>query len=53
MSKAKVLLSFDVEEFDLPKEHGADISLEKGIKVSKSGLLKILKIHVCLYNTNI
>lgn len=44
MSKAKVLLSFDVEEFDLPKEHGADISLDKGIKVSKSGLLKILKI---------
>lgn len=39
-----VLLSFDVEEFDLPREHGKDISLEKGVKVSKSGLLKILKI---------
>lgn len=44
MVKAKALLSFDVEEFDLPKEHGTNISLEKGIKVSKSGLLKILKI---------
>ena len=39
-----VLLSFDVEEFDLPREHGEDISLKDGIKVSKSGLLKILKI---------
>ena len=44
MKSGKVLLSFDVEEFDLPREHGTEISLENGIKVSKSGLLKILKI---------
>lgn len=39
-----VLLSFDVEEFDLPKEHGADISLERGIEVSTEGLERILKV---------
>lgn len=44
MSKGKVLLSFDVEEFDLPKEHGGEITLKQGIKISKSGLLKVLKI---------
>ena len=38
----KVLLSFDVEEFDLPKEHGGEISLEEGVKVSAEGLEKIL-----------
>ena len=40
----KVLLSFDVEEFDLPKEHGEEISLEEGIKFSKVGLKRILKV---------
>ena len=40
----KVLLSFDVEEFDLPKEHGAEISLEEGIAFSKSGLERILEV---------
>ncbi len=39
-----VLLSFDVEEFDLPREHGEEISLEDGVMVSKSGLLKVLNI---------
>lgn len=43
-TKKKVLLSFDVEEFDLPREHGAEISLEDGIKISSTGLRKILKI---------
>ena len=38
----KVMLSFDVEEFDLPREYGAEISLEEGIKVSAEGLEKIL-----------
>lgn len=38
----KVLLSFDVEEFDLPREHGAKISLEEGLKVSSRGLERIL-----------
>lgn len=44
MSKNKVLLSFDVEEFDFPKERGGEISLEEGVKVSSSGLLKILDL---------
>ena len=42
--KRVVLLSFDVEEFDLPKEHGAEISLEEGIKVSTEGLERILEV---------
>lgn len=40
--RGKVLLSFDVEEFDLPREHGAEISLEEGVKVSSEGLEKVL-----------
>lgn len=40
----KVLLSFDVEEFDLPREHGEEISLEEGLKVSAEGLKRILKV---------
>ncbi|MBQ6461373.1 polysaccharide deacetylase family protein [Candidatus Saccharibacteria bacterium] len=40
----KVLLSFDIEEFDLPKEHGAEISLDEGVKVSAEGLEKILEL---------
>lgn len=37
-----ILLSFDTEEFDLPREHGVDISLEEGVKVSASGTNRIL-----------
>lgn len=44
MLKNKVLLSFDVEEFDLPREHGGEISLEEGVKVSSDGLMKILEL---------
>lgn len=40
----KVLLSFDVEEFDLPREHGASISLDESLKVSAEGLIRILKV---------
>ncbi len=40
----KILLSFDVEEFDLPREHGMEISLDGGIKVSAEGLEKILDL---------
>ena len=40
----KLLLSFDVEEFDLPREHGAEISLEEGVRVSAEGLEKILEV---------
>ncbi len=42
--KHSVLISFDVEEFDLPREHGVEISLEEGIKVSKSGVERILEL---------
>ena len=40
----RILLSFDVEEFDLPREHGGEISLEEGVKVSSEGLEKIIKL---------
>lgn len=40
--KGVVLLSFDVEEFDLPREHGVEIGLDEGVKVSSSGLVRIL-----------
>lgn len=40
----KVMLSFDVEEFDLPREHGAEISLEEGVRVSSEGLEKVLSL---------
>ncbi len=39
---ATVLLSFDTEEFDVPREHGVDISLADGMKVSVYGTLRIL-----------
>ena len=32
-----ILLSFDTEEFDVPREHGVDFSLEEGMKVSIEG----------------
>ena len=44
MVKGRILLSFDVEEFDLPREHGGEISLEDGVKVSSNGLFKILEL---------
>lgn len=40
----KVLLSFDIEEFDLPREHGQKISLEEGVKISSIGTEKILDL---------
>lgn len=40
----KVLLSFDVEEFDLPREHGGEISVAEGVKVSAVGLVRILEV---------
>ena len=38
----KILLSFDIEEFDLPREHGVDISLAEGMKISVEGTLRVL-----------
>lgn len=40
----RVLLSFDVEEFDLPREHGAEITLAEGVKVSAGGLERVLDL---------
>ena len=40
----KVLLSFDVEEFDFPRERGQEITLKEGVKVSSEGLTRVLKM---------
>lgn len=42
--RGEVLLSFDVEEFDLPRERGAEISLKRGVEVSSEGLARILEV---------
>ena len=39
-----VLLSFDTEEFDVPREHGADFSLEEGMQISREGTNRILDV---------
>ena len=44
MSRGRVMLSFDIEEFDLPRERGATISLEEGLKISSEGAERILKV---------
>ena len=38
------LLSFDVEEFDMPFEFGGNPSMEQQISTSNAGLIKILKV---------
>ena len=42
--KHVVLISFDVEEFDLPREHGGEIPLEEGCNVSTEGLKRVLEV---------
>ena len=42
--KGVVLLSFDIEEFDLPREHGGEISVERGVEVSSVGLSRVLEM---------
>ncbi|MDO4949002.1 MAG: polysaccharide deacetylase family protein [Bacteroidales bacterium] len=37
-----VLLSFDTEEFDVPREHGVDFPLSRGMEVSEEGTNHIL-----------
>src|SRR3989344_1615565 len=37
-----ILLTFDIEEFDLPLEFGKEISEEKQFKISKDGTEKII-----------
>ena len=40
----QILISFDVEEFDFPREKGQEFSLEEGVAVTDAGLKKILAI---------
>ena len=37
-----ILLSFDTEEFDVPREHGVDFPLDEAMKVSVYGTNRIL-----------
>lgn len=44
----QILLSFDVEEFDVPKEHGVNLPMEEQVRISTLGthaLLDVLKKH--------
>lgn len=44
----RILLSFDVEEFDVPREHGVDLPMEEQVRISTVGthaLLDVLKRH--------
>ncbi|SRR5574344_43840 len=45
-----ILLSFDTEEFDVPREHGVDFPLDEAMKVSVYGTNKILD---CLKKNNV
>jgi peptidoglycan/xylan/chitin deacetylase (PgdA/CDA1 family) len=42
--RKSILITFDVEEFDLPIEYGNNIDFEEQINVSTVGLLKILDL---------
>lgn len=44
MQTEMILLSFDTEEFDVPREHGVDITLAEGMKVSVEGTNRILDV---------
>ena len=39
-----IYLSFDIEEFDMPKEYGYDIDFERQISISREGLIAILDL---------
>ena len=39
-----VLLSFDTEEFDVPREHGVPFTLQQGMEVSVEGTNRILDV---------
>ncbi|MCZ4245448.1 polysaccharide deacetylase family protein [Pedobacter punctiformis] len=39
-----ILLSFDIEEFDMPFEYGKDISFEDQIAISRAGTISILDL---------
>ena len=39
-----IYLSFDIEEFDMPKEYGYDIDFQRQIAISRQGLISILDV---------
>lgn len=41
---SEVLLSFDTEEFDVPREQGVDIPLSESVRISEYGMNRILDI---------
>ncbi|HEY6952244.1 MAG TPA: polysaccharide deacetylase family protein [Bacteroidota bacterium] len=44
MTRGKIILTFDVEEFDIPAEYGRNISFEEQIQVTTTGLLRIVDL---------
>jgi len=52
-----IYLSFDMEEFDMPKEYGYDIAFERQIAISRKGLTAILdllkkhQMHATFFST--
>ena len=43
-----ILLSFDTEEFDVPREHGVDFPLDKAMEVSVYGTNTVSYTHLTL-----
>ena len=44
----RILLSFDIEEFDVPREHGVELPMAEQVRISVAGshaLLDVLKKH--------
>ena len=39
-----ILLSFDIEEFDVPREHGVDIPFDRSVAISVEGATRILDL---------
>lgn len=44
MTRGKIVLTFDVEEFDIPMEYGHGIPFDKQIEVTTAGLHNILEL---------
>lgn len=42
MTQRNILLSFDFEEFDVPREHGVDIPMADSMRVSHQGAMRVL-----------
>lgn len=44
MHNRKVLLTFDLEEFDIPNEYGSDLSWEEQLAVGRGGMLALSEV---------